>query len=308
MGDALVHIERRGFFSNAMLIKSLCSARAFERMLEIRDHVLSDTDARMDHLALGYKLVVQSGLWGLLDHLIRFPELLELRREPHLIRWWKIVQGQDETTLKGAICDPETDFARITTGIDDLMTSVLRTGVSWDRIADVNERLDRLSDELLEVARLCTASSHNDSRPEGPVDRFLEATIVNRLYDSWIEGVDSPAFRYCLRKPTQWTHIELPGQAMFDIQTYRDQLGWLPAYSAFEFEPGWIVGKLSAVIVSLLETNQWSAGLGDPHRLLRQNSDPNRAWEAGTRMFRSTSGLELTAFETGLGAVAETPT
>ena len=83
----VVQVERLKFFANAMLITSLCSATAFERMLEIRDHVLLDAGVRTDHLAFGYKLVIQSGLWGLLDHLIRFPEVLELKGESHLLRW-----------------------------------------------------------------------------------------------------------------------------------------------------------------------------------------------------------------------------
>ena len=86
MDDEKLQIERFQFFSNAMLIKSLCSARAFERMDEIRDHVLSDTDVRKDHLVLGYKLVVQFGLWGLLDHLVLYPEILDLRGDPYLRR------------------------------------------------------------------------------------------------------------------------------------------------------------------------------------------------------------------------------
>ncbi len=52
MDDEKVQIERFQFFSNAMLIKSLCSARAFERIEELRDQVLSNSDVKKDHLAL----------------------------------------------------------------------------------------------------------------------------------------------------------------------------------------------------------------------------------------------------------------
>ena len=129
MEDEVVQIERLKLFSNAILIKSLCSAKAFERMLEIRDHVLVNTGVKRSHLALGYKLVIQSGLWSLLDHLIRFPELLGLKGEPHLYRWWRIVQGEDGMTLKAAICDPNTDFARVVSGIDDLVIKFRQAGV-----------------------------------------------------------------------------------------------------------------------------------------------------------------------------------
>ena len=295
-----MQVERLKFFSNAMLIKSLCSGRAFERMMEIRDHALFDTDVRMDHLAFGYKLVVQFGLWGLLDHLIRYPELLYLEGEPHLLRWWRMIQGEDGTTLKAAIRDPETDLARVASGIDDLVTSFRRAGVSWDRIAEANKGADLLSDELLEIARDCPVSVHTDDQPTQGFDRILQTTTVSLLDDSWNEGVNSSAFRYCLRKPTEWEHVEFPGQSMFHIQTHRDQMSTFPKYDPSEFEPGWMIGKLSAVTVSLRETNQWSEDLGDPHKLLRRNSDPNRAWEAGSRILRHTPGSDLTGFEFGM--------
>ena len=94
--------------------------------------------------------------------------------------------------------------------------------------------------------------------------------------------------------------MELPGESMFDIQTHRDHMSMLPEYNPAEFEPGWMVGKLSAVTVSLGETEQWSGSLGNPYRLLRQNSDPDQAWEAGTRILRDTPGGDLTGFEFGL--------
>ena len=300
MEDRNIQIERLRFFSNAMLIKSLCSVGAFERMMEIRDHVLLDTDVRMDYLAFGYKLVVQFGLWGLLDHLIRYPELLYLEGEPHLLRWWRIIQGEDGTTLKAAIRDPGTDLARVASGVDDLVTSFRRAGVSWDRIAEANKEADLLSDELLEIARDCPVSVLTDDQPTQGFDRILQTITVSLLDDSWNEHVNSSAFRYCLRKPTEWKHTELPGQSMFDIQTHRDQMSMFPKYDPSEFEPGWMIGKLSALTVSLQETNQWSEDLGDPHKLIRQNSDPNRAWEAGFRIFRHTPGSDLTGFEFGM--------
>ena len=307
MDDEQVQIERFQFFSNAMLIKSLCSARAFERIEELRDHILSNTDVKKDHLALGYKLVVQFGIWGLLDHLVLYPEILDLRGDPHLRRWWKFIQGEDGTTLKAAINEPDTELARVACGIDDLVTLVLQAGVSWDKIAEVGERLDLLSDELLAIARDCSISILSDDQTALRHGRIFRTNSVKLLHDSWKEGVNSSAFRYCLRKPTEWKHMDLPGQSMFDIQTHRDNMSLFPEYDGAEFEPGWIVGKLSAVIVSLQETDQWSERLGDPFKLLRQNAIPDRAWEAGSRIFRHTPGSDLSGIEFGLACPPKLP-
>ena len=307
MEDEVVQIERRKFFSNAMLIKSLCSSGAFERMVEIRDHVLANTSVETNHLALGYKLVVQSGLWGLLDHLIRFPELLGLKGEPHLYRWWRIIQGEDSMTLKAAICDPDTDFARVVSGIDDLVLTFRQAGVTWDRIAEANEGADLLADELLEIARGCPVSYFTDAQPTKDIDHILQTSTVDLLHESWIEGVHSSEFRYGLRKPTEWKHMELPGQSMFDVETHRDDFHRFPEYNPVDFKPGWLVGKLSAVIVSLQETEQWNESIGNPHRLLQENSDPYKSWEAGNRIFEDTPGSDPTRFEFGLEHPLELP-
>ena len=300
MDDSILQAERLKFFSNAMLLKSLCSQRAFERILEIGTSDFFNTDVRKDDLALGYKLVVQSALYGLLDCIITFPEILGLRGESHLYRWWSMVQGEDGTTLKAAICDWDTDFARVVGGIDDMVTSLLRAGVSWDRIATVNAKADLLSDQLLEIGRGCPVSVLSDAQPILDVERILRMSTIMLLHTNWGEGVQSSAFRYCRRKPTEWNHMELPGEVMFDIQTHRDQMSMFPEYDPTEFKPGWMVGKLAAVTVALQETDLWRKELGDPRDLLRQNTDPDQAWQTGTRILEETPGSDLTGIEFGL--------
>ena len=298
--DQLTQVDRLKLMSNAMLIKSLCNVSALDRILHIRDHVFSGTEVREHHLALGYKLVVQSGLWGTLDGIIYSPEILGLEPDHHLFRWWSIVQGDDGTTLKAAICYPDSDLARVACGIDDLITAYLRAGVSWDGISEANKRAEKLAVELLEIARTCRASVPTDSEPNQDPDRILLLSTVDLLQDSWVENAGSPKFRYGRRKPTVWKHLELFGQSMFDIQTHRDHMNVLPEYDYTEFKPNWLIGKLSAITVSLQETGQWSEALEDPHSLLRQNSDPDSCWKAGKRIFRVTPGLDLAGLEYGL--------
>ena len=298
--DRLTQVERLKLMSNAMLIKSLCSVTAFDRMLEIRDRVFSGTEVKGNDLALGYKLVVRSGLWGLLDEIIYSPDLLGLEPERHLYRWWSIVQGDDGTTLRAAICDPDSDLARVASGIDDLITAYLRAGVSWEGLSEANKKAVKLADELLQIARTCRASVPTDSGQNKGPDRILLMSMVDLLRDSWVENAGSPKFRYGRRKPTVWKHLELSGQSMFDIQTHRDHMSVLPEYDYTEFKPNWLIGKLSAITVSLQETGQWSEALEDPHSLLRQNSDPDSCWAAGKRVFRVTPGLDLAGLEYGL--------
>ena len=298
--DQLTQVDRLKLMANAMLIKSLCSPTGFDRMLEIRDRVFLGTEVRENDLALGYKLVVQSGLWGLLDGIIYSPELLGLEPDYHLYRWWSIVQGDDGTKLNAAISDPDSDLARVTSGIDDLITAYLRAGTSWKKLSEANRRAEQLADELLEIAHTCRVSGPTDSRRNQSPGRTLLMSTVDLLQESWFEDVGSPKFRYGRRKPTEWKHLELSGESMFDIETHRDQMRMLPEYDHAEFKPNWLIGKLSAVTVSLQETGQWSKTLEDPHTMLRQNLDPGDCWEAGKRIFQVTPGLDLEGLEHGL--------
>ncbi len=298
--DRLTQADRLKLMSNAMLIKSLCSVTAFDRMLEIRNHVFSETGVKENDLALGYKLVVQSGLWGLLDGIIYSPGLLGLEPDYHLYRWWNIVQGDDLTKLRAALTDPDSELARVTSGIDDVITAYLRAGVSWEKLSEVNQRVEQIADELLEVAHTCRVSGRADSGQNQSLDQILLLGTVGLLQSSWFEDVGSPKFRYGRRKATEWKHLELPGESMFDIQTHRDQMRMLPEYDHTEFKPHWLIGKLSAVTVSLQETAQWSEALENPHKLLQQNSDPGRCWKAGRRIFRVTPSLDLEGLDYGL--------
>ncbi len=298
--DQLTQVDRLKLMSNALLIKSLCSPTAFARMLEIRDRVFSSTELNENDLALGYEFVVQSGLWGLLDGIIYSPALLGLEPDYHLFRWWSIVQGDDGTKLNAAISDPDSELARVACGIDDLITVYLQAGVWWERLSEANKRAEKLADELLEIAHTCRALEQVESGPNQGPDRLLLMGTVDVLRDSWFEDVGSPKFRYGRRKPTVWRQPDLFGQSMFDVQTHRDHMRGLPEYNHKEFKPNWLIGKLSAITVSLQETGQWSEALEDPHTLLRQNSDPDRCWEAGKRMFRVTPGLDLSGLDYGL--------
>lgn len=286
--------------SNAMLIKSLCSTTAFDRMIEIRDHVLSDTEVKGNDLALGYEFVVQSGLWGLLDGIIYSPELLGLKPDYHLFRWWSIVQGDDGTKLNAAISDPDSELARVACGIDDLITAYLQAGVWWERLFEANKRAEKLADELLEIANTGRASEQTENGPNQGTGRLLLMGTVDVLQDSWFEDVGSLKFRYGRRKLTVWRQPDMFGQSMFDVQTHRDHMRVLPEYNHKEFKPNWLIGKLSAITVSLQETGQWSEALEDPHSLLQQNSDPDSCWEAGKRVFRVTPGLDLSGLDYGL--------
>ena len=302
-----LQIERMELISNTMIIKSLCSPRAFERMLRVRDSAVPNTGIRANDLAIGFELMAQPALHGILDRVIRFPELLGIAGDELLLRWWSMVQGDDGTILSTAIDDEGTEIARIAGGIDGLITSFRRAGVSWDSLAEVGKEANMLADDLLEISRDCRISVLSGVPDTSDAHRILQLTTLRHLRDYWIQGPESDIFRYCRGLVTRWEQISRPGDSMFDIQSHRDPMRQFPKIDAGDFEPGWLIGKLAAVTVSLQETDLWVEGLPDPGVLLRESADLDQAWEKGNAIFRAVEERYPDECEFGLEAPPTLP-
>ncbi len=289
MDDRVLQTERLELMSNAMIVRSLCGPGAFDRMLELRNSVVPDSGIPPNDLAVGYSLMAQPALHGILDHVIRFPNLLGIEGDEGLFRWWRIVQGDDGTTLDALIGGTGTEMERIAGGIDLLITSFRRSGVSWDRLADVSRDAGALTEDLLEIA--------GDWRIVGPpgkpdgIDarRILEMSTVRHLRDYWAQGPLSETFRYCRGLPARWEHVAPLGDSMFDVQ--RDSLPRFPGFDERDYEPGWLTGKLAAVTVSLRQLGLWPGDVPDPAALLRESSQPDRAWETGNEILDAVRAL-----------------
>ena len=282
-----LRIERTELFSNAMIVKSLCSPSAFTRMLRVRDMETPNTGIRPNDLAVGFELMVQPALHGILDRVIRFPERFDIEDDDRLLRWWSLVQGNDGTPLLAAIDDMGTEMARIAGGIDGLITSFRRAGVSWDRLAELSEEADTVADDLLNMSRDCRVSVISGVSDNTDTLRILQLSTLRHLRDYWRQGPESDTFKYCRGLRTQWEQNSQPGDSMFDIQSHRDPLQHFPSVDAKTFKPGWMVGKLAAITVSLQEMELWVKGLPDPGTLLRDSADPNRAWMNGNAIFET---------------------
>ena len=291
MDDRVLQSERMELMSNATIIRSLCGPGAFDRMLELRDSVVPDSGRRANDLAVGYALMAQPALHGILDRVIRFPDLLGIEGDEDLFRWWRIVQGDDGTTLDALIGGAGTEMERIAGGIDRLITSLRRAGVSWDRLADVNRDAGALAEDLLEIAGVCRVLAMSGEPDTDDANRIIEVSTIRHLREYWAQGPMSDSFRYCRGLPARWEHVAPPGDSMFDVQSQRDSIPRLPGFDERDYEPGWLVGKLAAVTVSLQQLGLWPGDLPDPAALLRENSQPDRAWETGNAILDAAGAL-----------------
>lgn len=279
-----LQIERMELMSNAMIVRSLCGPGAWDRMLDLRDSLVPDSGIRANDLAVGYELMAQPALHGILDRVIRFPDLLGIEGDEGLFRWWRIVQGDDGTTLDALIGGTGTEMERVAGGIDWLITSFRRSGVSWDRLADVSRDAGALSEELLEIADDCCIVVLSGDPDSIDAHRILKVSTIRHLRDYWAQGPLSETFRYCRGLPARWEHVAPPGDSMFDVQSQRDSLPRLPGFDRRDYEPGWLTGKLAAVTVSLQQLGLWSGDGPGPGALLRESVRLDRVWEAGNEI------------------------
>ena len=87
--------------------------------------------------------------------------------------------------------------------------------------------------------------------------------------------------------PTRWEQITPPGDSMFDIQSHRDLMHQFPGIEKRDFESGWLIGKLTAVTVSLKQMDLWVGALPDPETLLCESVETDSVWEAGKAIFEA---------------------
>ena len=287
MDNGVLQTERMEMMSNAMIVRSLCSPGAFERILRMRDSLVPDSDIRANDLAVGFGLMAQPALHGILDRVIRFPELLDIEGDEVLRRWWKVVQGEDGTTLEALIGGTGTEMERIAGGVDDLIASIRRSGVSWEKLAEVSVDANRLAHELLAIAREGRVAVLSGDPDTDSADRLLQLSTIRHLRDYWVQGPDSHTFRYCRGRPTRWEQITPPGDSMFDIQSHRDLMHQFPGIDERDFEAGWLIGKLAAVTVSLGQMDLWVDTLPDPEALLRESGETDSVWETGNAIFEA---------------------
>ena len=77
--------ERMQFFSNALLLKSLCCPDAIGQLEGIRDSFAPPKNFR---LLMGYKSVIEAILYSQLNLLILSPGILRLSWDDPLAQWW----------------------------------------------------------------------------------------------------------------------------------------------------------------------------------------------------------------------------
>ena len=301
--------DRLLFFSDALVLKSLCNPVALKRLREIRDSDHFCTPRQKANLLLGYKLVVQTALYSMLDEIIMEPELLGLNDDVHLRRWWRRIQGEDGLILNAAITRQYSDLARVASGINGLLISLIQSGASWDLLFQVAESVCPLAEELLSIAGECPATTIAGTSAKLNSKEILPVCVIERLHEYLDERRQLfLAFTYSLRKPTEWMPMQHEGIGLGPlgiVETYRDHVSALPDSPPLKSE--WIIGILAAVTVSLQELELWGQGLPNPNEVFENAPDPLEAWNLAVGVLDNQLKGEFPSFKYKLGSPAKLP-
>ena len=105
---------RQMLFADALVLKTLCNRQALDDLEEVRSSLGPDhgSGSELYSLMHGYKLVVATALYGLLDCLVMHPELLNVDRDDRFQQIWAfphkrqvIASGSGIYTASVRFCD-----------------------------------------------------------------------------------------------------------------------------------------------------------------------------------------------------------
>ena len=119
-----IESARLTLFADAVVLKTHCNRAALENLEAIRSCLGLDHSSRGESFALmhGSKLVVAAALYGLMDCVILYPELLGLEQDDRFLQSWVFSHKRQVIASGSAFTQPQTEFAKVVTSMHDLMT------------------------------------------------------------------------------------------------------------------------------------------------------------------------------------------
>ena len=129
--------SRLHFLTDVTALELLCSPEAVTRLKSAVEE-LSARDER--NLLRGYRLAVATPLYGLLQFVVNFPELLGLESDDRLVDWLHYRSPERGESLLHAVSDPTSGLGRLCYAFDALQSALRRAeGSSDDTVAAIEK-------------------------------------------------------------------------------------------------------------------------------------------------------------------------
>ena len=198
----------------------------------------------------GYKLVVATSLYGLLDRIVTHPELLGLEQDVRFQQSWAFGQKRQVIASGSAFTQPQSHFAMVITSMHDVMTQ-LRIAANWDSTKNAICDAAPISNALWQSATACTPVSFKNGDPPDTCES-LRRGAIERLDDYLQDDRFGLAYEFLWmnrKEPNpsdSWIADEDPFSG---IETHLDSLPLLfPIKSS---GPRWYTGIIAGMSVSI---------------------------------------------------------
>ena len=150
-GDAMNDRNRMQFFSNALLLRSLCDPDAPEELGKIRDAFAPPKNFR---LLMGYKSVIEAVLYSQLNLLVLSPGILRLEWDDPLAQWWANTESKSYRGFNVLAGNAESRVSLIANHINGLLGLMVRSP-KWEDFCEACAGVNSFANAILSVARQC---------------------------------------------------------------------------------------------------------------------------------------------------------
>ena len=267
------HKPRMEFFAITLLLKALTDSKAVDRLENVRAD--NSHGPRAVGLLLGYRLIIEAALYRQIELMVTFPEILHLQSDDDLHRWWF---NADEKNARRFLHFAQRDSQESTSVakyINDLLLRVVRTGINWEKLAEVSADVSCFARMVLSLGEYCQVTLVRRGGSNLLVDfgRASRLRGAEFLYDLVYDDHDrtlSHAFDYTSNRSLKWEEGSFLEDVGIDrIETSRDILETRPLRLKGSHELA-VLGINAALATAVSElTNQERVISGDEISLLR---------------------------------------
>ena len=220
---------RMEFFAVALLLKALTDSKAVGRLGNVRSD--NAHGPRAVGLLLGYKLIIEAALYRQIELMVTFPEILHLQSDDDLCRWWLNADEKNARRFPHVAQDDSPKSTSVAKYINDLLLRVVRTGIDWEKFAEVSADVSCFARMVLSLGEYCQVTLARRDGSDLLVDfdrasRLCGAEFLYDLYDrvyNDLDGTPSHAFDYTSNGSLKWEEGSFLEDVGIDrIETSRD--------------------------------------------------------------------------------------
>ncbi len=201
----LLETARLRFFSDALILKTLCAPDSLQDLEDIRQSLGIQRRRGKDYYRLvnGYKLVVATPIYSLIDDIINLSPLVGLEIDNRLAEWWGWRRDSEGIPTRSAFTFPDSNLADLVVSIQDLAMQFPKSD-KWQSFQEAIGKAYTLGENLYESALSSSVSWTQGQLEDLDTVEALRRGAIERVDDYLETGIMSSAYKFA------WGHNNHP--------------------------------------------------------------------------------------------------